>query len=101
MGRRNSVATGFANYPGSLSGPEEDSMPSGLVSWIYAAHPEGLPTPPVLGASTMGRSTRRSLSISVVPPEKGTFCEFGPAVTGIPVISFGGFGDGRIFRISW
>ena len=43
--------------------------PSGLVSWIDAARPEGLPTPPVLGASTMGRSTRRSLSISVVPPE--------------------------------
>ena len=30
--------------------------PSGLVSWIDAARPEGVPTIPVLGASTMGRT---------------------------------------------
>ena len=45
--------------------------PSGLVSWIDANHPEGLPTPPVLGASTMGHSTQRSLSVAVIPPEEG------------------------------
>ena len=43
--------------------------PSGLVSWIDANRPEGLPTPPVLGASTMGHSTQRSLSIAVIPLE--------------------------------
>ena len=32
--------------------------PSGLVSWIDAARPEGVPTSPVLGASTMGRTTQ-------------------------------------------
>ena len=54
--------------------------PSGLVSLIDAAHPEGLSTPPVLGASTIGRSTRRSLSISVVPPEEGTLLSGGASV---------------------
>ena len=41
--------------------------PSGLVSWIDANHPEALPTPPVLGASMMGHSTQRSLSIAGIP----------------------------------
>ena len=45
-----------------------------------AAHPEGLPMPPVLGTSTMGRSTRRYLSISVVPPMKGTLLSGGASV---------------------
>ena len=54
--------------------------PSGLVSWIDAARLVGLPTPPVLGASTMGRSTRRSLSIAVVPPEEGTLLSGGASV---------------------
>ena len=34
--------------------------PSGLVSWIDAARPEGVPTLPVLGASTMGRTMQGS-----------------------------------------
>ena len=38
--------------------------PSGLVSWIDAAHPEGVPTLPVLGASMMGRTTQGSSSIA-------------------------------------
>ena len=46
--------------------------PSGLVSWIDANRPMGLPKPLVLCASTMGHSTQRSLSIAVVPPEEGT-----------------------------
>ena len=77
-----------------------------LVSWIDAARPVGLPTPAVLGASTMGRSTGRSLSIAVVPPGggdltvRGCFGEVCPAVAGIPVISSRGFGDGCIFRFS-
>ena len=54
--------------------------PSGLVSWIDAAHPEGLPTPPVLGASTLSHSTWRSLSISVVPPEDGDITVRGASV---------------------
>ena len=54
--------------------------PSGLVSWIDAARPEGLPTPHVLCASMMGRSTRRSLSISGVPPEERTLLSGGASV---------------------
>ena len=54
--------------------------PSGLVSWIDTARPEGLPTPHVLGASTMGRSTQRYLSISVVPPEERTSLYVGASV---------------------
>ena len=50
--------------------------PSGLVSWIDAAHPVGLPSPPVLCASTMGRSTWRSLSIS----EEGSLLSGGASV---------------------
>ena len=42
--------------------------PSGLVSWIDVALPEGLPAPPILGASTMCRSTRNSPSTSIVAP---------------------------------
>ena len=34
--------------------------PSGLVSWIDAARPVGVPTPPVFDASTMGRTTKVS-----------------------------------------
>ena len=47
------------------------SQPSELVSWIDVAHPTGLPMPPVLGASTMGRTTQGSLYIAIVPPEGG------------------------------
>ena len=54
--------------------------PSGLVSWIDANHPEGLPTPPVLGASTMGHSTQRSLSVAVMPPEEGALLSAGDSV---------------------
>ena len=42
--------------------------PSGLVSWTDAAHPEGVPTIPVLGASTMGRTSQGSPSVAVLPP---------------------------------
>ena len=45
--------------------------PSGLVSWIDVARPVGVPTLPVLGASTMGHTTQGSPSIAAVPPEEG------------------------------
>ena len=48
------------------------------MSWIDAARP--LPTSPVLGASMMGRSTWRSLSIAVVPLEEGTLLSRGASV---------------------
>ena len=44
--------------------------PSGLVSWIDTARPEGVPMIPVLGASTMGRTTQGSPSIAVLPPDE-------------------------------
>ena len=44
--------------------------PSGLVSWIDV-RPVGVPTLPVLGASTMSRTTQGSSSIAVLPPEEG------------------------------
>ena len=45
--------------------------PSGLVSWIDVARPVGVPTLPVLGASTMSRTTQGSPSIAVLSPEEG------------------------------
>ena len=39
--------------------------PSGLVSWIDVARPVGGPTLPVLGASTVGRTTPGSSSIGL------------------------------------
>ena len=45
--------------------------PSGLVSWIDAARLEGVPTIPVLGASTMGRTTQGSPSEAVLTPDEG------------------------------
>ena len=69
-----SVTTGFTSYPGSL---KKIPRPSGLVSWIDANRPEGLPTPPVLGASTMDHSTQRSLSIAIIPPEEGALLSGG------------------------
>ena len=51
--------------------------PSGLVSWIDANRMVGLPTPPVLGASAMGHSTQRSLSVAVIPPEEGALLSAG------------------------
>ena len=45
--------------------------PSCLVSWIDIVHPVGVQTLPVLGASTMGRTTQGSPSIAVLPPDEG------------------------------
>ena len=44
---------------------------SGLVSWIDAARPEGVPPIPVLGASTMDRTTQGSPSEAVLTPDEG------------------------------
>ena len=44
--------------------------PSGLVPWMEAARPKGVPTIPVLGASTMGRTSQGSPSVAVLPPNE-------------------------------
>ena len=53
---------------------------SGLVSWIDVALPEGLPAPPILGASTVCRSTQNSPSTSIVSPIDRTFLSGGESV---------------------
>ena len=45
--------------------------PSGLMSWIEAPRPEGAPTIPVLGASTMACTSQGSPSVAVFPPDEG------------------------------
>ena len=45
--------------------------PSGLISWIEALRPEGAPTIPVLGASTMARTSQGSPSVAVLPTDEG------------------------------
>ena len=45
--------------------------PSGLVSWIDAACPEGVVTIPVLGATLMGPTTQGSPSEAVLTPDEG------------------------------
>ena len=52
---------------------KKNPRPSGLVSWTEAAHPKGVPTIPVLGASTMGRTSHSqgSPSVAVLPPDEG------------------------------
>ena len=44
---------------------------SGLMSWIEAPRPEGAPTIPVLGTSTVARISQGSPSIAVLPPDDG------------------------------
>ena len=64
--------------------------PNGLVSWIDVALPEGLPVPPILGASTVSRSTRISPSISIVPPVNRTLMSGGASVnSGRPLPGWG------------
>ena len=50
---------------------KEVPQPSGLMSWIEAPRPEGAPTIPVLGASTMAHTSQGSPSVAVLPPEEG------------------------------
>ena len=45
--------------------------PNGLMSWIEAPRPEGAPTIPVLGASTMARTSQGSPSVAVLPLDEG------------------------------
>ena len=45
--------------------------PGGLVSWIEAPRPMGAPTIPVLGTSTMARTSQGSPSVAVLPPDEG------------------------------
>ena len=53
---------------------EKIPQPSGVVSWIEAPRPKGAPTVPVLGASTMGRTSQDSPSVAVLlPEEEGPF----------------------------
>ena len=76
--------------------------PSGLVSWIDANRPEGLPTPPVLGASRMGHSTQRSLSIAVIPPEDGALLSGSASVDSAPQLpgSLSYHPDGSVMGVS-
>ena len=46
-------------------------QPSGVVSWLETPRPRGAPTIPVLGASTMDRTSQVLLSITIFPPEEG------------------------------
>ena len=48
--------------------------------WIDIALPEGSPAPPILGASTVCRSTRNSASTSIVPPMNWTLLSGGASV---------------------
>ena len=41
------------------------------MSWIEAPRPEGAPTIPVLGASTMAHTSQGSPSVAVLPPDEG------------------------------
>ena len=41
------------------------------MSWIEAPRPEGAPTIPVLGASTMARTSQGPPSVAVLPPDEG------------------------------
>ena len=41
------------------------------MSWIEAPRPEGAPTIPVLGASTMAHTSKGSPSVAVLPPDEG------------------------------
>ena len=45
--------------------------PSGLVSWMDAARLKGVPTIPVLGASTLGHISQGSPSMAAIPPVEG------------------------------
>ena len=46
-------------------------QPSSVVSWLEAPRPTGAPAVPMLGASTMGRTSQESPSVDVLPPEEG------------------------------
>ena len=45
--------------------------PSGMVPWIEAPRPKGTPMVPMLGASTMARTSQDTPSAVVLPPEDG------------------------------
>ena len=45
------------------------------MSWIEAPLPEGAPTIPVLGASTMAHTSQGSPSVAVLPPDEGVVLE--------------------------
>ena len=48
-------------------------QPNGAASWLEAPRPTGAPTVPILGTSTMGRTSQDSPSVAVLPPEEGPF----------------------------
>ena len=53
LGSWHSETSGLTHSIGSLAGLEKVPQPSGLMLWIKAPRPEGAPTIPVLGASTV------------------------------------------------
>ena len=46
-------------------------QPSGVMPWIEVPRPEGAPTIPVLGASTVASTSQGSPSVDVLPPDEG------------------------------
>ena len=62
MGAGDSTPPGFTHCPGTLPGSEESFTASGGVSWLEAPRPTGAPTVPMLGPSTMGRTSRAVLA---------------------------------------
>ena len=46
-------------------------QPSGIMLWIKTPEPVGAPTIPVLGVSTVARTSHGSPSIDVLPPDEG------------------------------
>ena len=65
------MTSGFTHYPVHCQDLKTIPQPSGMVSWIEAPRPKGAPTVPVLGASTMARTSQDSPSVAVLPPEEG------------------------------
>ena len=47
------------------------ARPSGMVPWIEAPRPKGAPMVPMLGASTMARTSQDTPSVAVLPPVDG------------------------------
>ena len=74
-----SLALGIQRHPDSplilvhCQDRKEIPQSSGMVLWIEAPWPKGAPVVPVLGASTMARTSHDSPSVAVLPPEEGPF----------------------------
>ena len=61
-------------------------QPQGAVSWLATTRPPAAPSIPILGASTMHRTSQDSPSITVLPPVEGAIIADVDSVK-LPVIS--------------